>query len=346
MRIKRLPEELARLIAAGEVVESPLSVVKELVENSLDANATRIEVRVLEGGLRLIEVRDNGIGIPREDLPLAVQRYATSKIETPEDLLRIRSYGFRGEALFAISQVSKLTIESRYKGEESGSKIVVHNGQIVEIGTSNIVSGTSVKVEMLLASYPGRRKAIRVKTEENKIRDFLKRLALGVSAGIKLIINGKEAFSTLPNEPLPNKMKKLWGWSIKDMARIFKEEFQLSFDAYLSLPPVAHRDSSKLITFVNHRLVSPPEILESVRIAYDKIFHLDGFPHGVIFLSLPPNEVDFNVHPRKLEVRFLKPIMVRGFISKLLEEELPKYSENVSERYAINIIYTAAPIML
>ncbi len=344
-RVKRLPPEVRNLIAAGEVVESPLSVVKELVENSLDAGASKVKVKILNGGLDLIEVVDDGVGIPSEDLPLVVERYTTSKIDSKDDLLNISTYGFRGEALYAISQVSTLTIESKSRGEEIGSYVKVQNGRLISKGISQISRGTIVRVEKLFANYPARRKSIKPRVEESKIKDFLRKLALGVSAGITLEIGNRKIFSSYPNEPITSKLRNLWNWSPEKLATLKREEHNLELEAYLSIPPDLHKDSNKLVIFINGRLVSPPEVLEGVKIGYLKAFQREGlYPHGVLFLKLPPDEVDVNVHPRKLEVRFYKPIMVRTFITKTLEEELRKFSVSVSQSYTRKSTSISSPL--
>ncbi len=333
-KVRKLPPELVALIAAGEVVESPLSVVKELIENSIDAGATRIDVKVLDGGARLIEVSDNGSGIEPEDLPLVIERYTTSKVSSRGDLSAVRTLGFRGEALYAISRVSLITISSRAKGYEQGYKLVAKGGEVRTIEPLAMPVGTTVRVEDLFYNLPVRRRGLGEPRQENlKIRAFLKRLALVTDAGLSLKIDGRLVFRTYPNEDALSKLYKLFSIPIQECAVIKSDEvLGLSFTGYLALPPFMSREPSELVISVNGRLVSPREVLEAVKIAYQKMFpKAQGYPKGYVSLRLPPEEVDVNIHPRKLEVRFLKPVMVRTFILTTLERELKHYVNQVTD---------------
>lgn len=321
MPIQILPPLLANQIAAGEVVERPASVVKELIENSLDAGANKIQIDIEQSGSRLIRIRDNGVGIPKEELKLSLIRHATSKIDSLDDLEHILSLGFRGEALASISSVSRLTLTSR-TAEQTEAWQVYAEGQDMEatiIPASHAV-GTTVEVANLFFNTPARRKFLRTeKTEFAHIDEVVKRIALAKPT-IHFILthNGKIVHQYKPADDTASQLKRLamiCGNEFTDYAlRIDWQYDDMHLHGWIAAPQFYRTQNDFNYSYVNGRMMKDKVILHALRQAYADYLSTDQYPAFVLFLDIDPTLVDVNVHPTKHEVRFHQSRLVHDFI--------------------------------
>jgi len=342
--IRLLPPEIINQIAAGEVIERPSSVVKELVENSLDAGASRIEVDIEAGGARLIRVRDDGGGIHLDELPLAVASHATSKIGSFDDLEHVASMGFRGEALASVSSVSRFALTSRVRGEEGAFRIEVDGGKLQAARPAQHPQGTSVEVHDLFYNVPARRKFMRAeRTEFAHIDDLLKSLALARdSVEFRLSHNGKpvRVWKAACDEQA----------ALQRVAEVLGEEFPaqslridhamagLHLSGWVGLPTASRAQADSQYFYVNGRLVRDRIVAHAVRQAYaDVLFH-GRHAAFVLYLELDPAGVDVNVHPAKHEVRFREQRLVHDFLFRTLHEALAQ------TRAGLNTLPTTAPM--
>ncbi len=340
MSIRRLPPELINRIAAGEVVERPASALKELVENSLDAGATRIAVRLQAGGLELIEVTDDGCGIAPDEMRLALERHATSKL--PGDALDgVRSFGFRGEALPAIASVSRLTLESRLRGGEGWRKEIDH-GEPVGEGPAALPPGTRIRVERLFDKVPARRKFLRTpRAEYAACLDAVKRLAMARSdVGFALDHDGRRILTLQPAEPPARVAELLSNELERHGIGIDCERNGLRLSGVVSLPTFNRGIADQQYLFVNSRPVKDRLLVGALRAAYRDLIARDRHPIAALFVDVPLDEVDVNVHPAKTEVRFRDSAAVRGLIIGGLRAALDEESKRSAARDQ-----AAAPVM-
>ncbi len=332
--IKVLPSQLVNQIAAGEVIERPVSIVKELVENSLDADANRIVVKIERGGSKSIEVGDNGDGIPAEQLTLALSRHATSKISGVEDLMAIKQFGFRGEALPSIASVSRLTLSSNTSEKEHGHQIVVDGGdatadQVVPTAHSK---GTTVTVEDLFFNIPARRKFLKTeRTEFSHIQQFLYRIAL-VRHDVELVLehNGKTIFhfpKTESKTELHSRLKKILGKAFAEQNIRFSESIEdLAISGWFGLPTIARSQPDMQYCYVNGRVVRDKTLAHAVRRAYNDVLYQDRHPCYILYLDIAATKVDVNVHPAKHEVRFHDQRLVHDFVRIATQRALARIS--------------------
>ena len=348
--IKALSPRLANQIAAGEVVERPSSVVKELLENSLDAGATRLEIDVEAGGVKLIRVRDNGSGIDKDDLPLALARHATSKITELDDLEAVATLGFRGEALASISSVSRLALTSN--ASESGSGWVANvEGRDMDVNLSPAphVQGTSIEVRDLFFNTPARRKFLRTeKTEFQRIDDVVKQLALSrFDVAFELRHNQRKvhSFRTARNETEKNRrVAQIFGTAFMEQAlSIDVERHGLRLWGWVALPTFSRSQADLQHFYVNGRAIKDKLVSHAVRKAYSDVIYHGRHPAFVLYLELNPAHVDVNVHPTKHEVRFRDHRHVHNFIYSSLHHALADVRPNDSQLDASNNDVVSAP---
>src|SRR3954463_7910415 len=340
MSIRRLPPELINRIAAGEVVERPASALKELVENALDAGATQVSVRLSAGGLELIEVTDDGSGMSREEMGLALERHATSKL--PGDSIdEVTSFGFRGEALPSIASVSRLTLESRVRGSD-GWRIEVDHGEHLGEGPAALPPGTRIRVEGLFDKVPARRKFLRSpRSEYAACLDVVKRLAMARSdVGFTLDHDGRRILTLQPSEP-PARVAALLAHELdRHGIGIDCERDGLRLTGVISLPTFNRGVADQQFLFVNSRPVKDRLLVGALRAAYRDLIARDRHPIAALFVEVPLDEIDVNVHPAKTEVRFRDPAAIRGLIVGGLRRALDEESGRSAAREQ-----AAAPVM-
>ena len=323
MSIRRLPEHLVNRIAAGEVVERPASALKEIVENALDAGSRRIAIRISSGGLDRIEVSDDGCGMAPDEIALALERHATSKL--PDDAIEnVATLGFRGEALPSIASVARLSIDSRPQGQDGWNR-TVDNGAVVNEGPAALPPGTRVTVEQLFARVPARRKFLRsAKAEYAACLDVVRRLAMAhPSVAFSLEHDGRRVLGVQGGEAREDRVAALTDRALADnhvIVSLEREGVRLSGVA--SLPTYNRGVGDHQFLFVNGRPVRDRLLVGAVRGAYADMLARDRHPVVALFLDVPPLEVDVNVHPAKTEVRFRDPALIRGMIVSGLRRAL------------------------
>jgi len=335
MKIHRLSEQLASQIAAGEVVERPSSVVKELVENAIDAGATTINIDVRHGGRESIQIADNGQGIAAEDVETAFLRHATSKLQTIDDLNAIRTLGFRGEALAAIAAVSQLTIVSRAEGADAGTRLVLEAGLVVNRETVGAPQGTVIAVENLFYNVPARLKFLKTAaTEKRLIDEFVTRYALAYpQIRFRLTHNGRITFQSSGSGQVQDVLVAIYGPEItRQLLQIENEETDhsplatrhspLEVTGFVGPPGVHFANRGQITLFVNGRWVKDSQLTYAVIQAYHTLLPSGRYPLGLIFMQLPPEEVDVNVHPTKTEVRFRHDKAPFGTVQRAVRQTL------------------------
>ena len=326
-KIKVLPQDLVNKIAAGEVVERPASVVKELLDNAYDAEATQITIEIEEGGTKKILVVDDGHGMDREDLEMALQPHATSKLESMEDLLNISDYGFRGEALASISSVSKITLKSRTANEQLGAQLKVEGGQLVTNEETGSPVGTSVLIEDLFYNVPARKEFIKsVQSEYRAILDVVDSHVLAnPSVGITFIKDGKTVYSYPKDQQLEDRARGLIGAdSFEKMIPLFFEHPHVEVYGFIGKPESATERQRKQYIFVNKRRIQNKSISFSAKNAYGSLIPKNTYPPYIIFLDIEPNTVDINVHPRKEEVKFSNDKLIFDAIGNAVKGALDR----------------------
>ena len=332
MPIRVLDKEVVSRIAAGEVVERPASVVKELVENSLDAGSTQISVEVRGGGINLIRVTDNGFGIPSAEVELTFDRYATSKISSVEDLESISSLGFRGEALPSIAAVAEADIVTRAEGESVGTYLSLKDGIIANRRSQGRSQGTTVTVRNLFSKVPARLKFLKsLATENSRIANVVSQYALAFpEVKFTLSIDGRVAVRTSGNGQLIDCVTKVYGLQVAQNMLIIKEEGWQGRTAdssplvtgMVGSPAISYSNRSYLSFFVNHRWVSSRMLAWAVEEAYHGLLMVGKHPAAIINISLSPKELDVNIHPSKMEIKFRNEHMVFSAVQRAVRRAL------------------------
>jgi len=335
--IQIMPGTLANQIAAGEVVERPASVVKELVENAVDAESTQIDINVKEAGLKSIRVLDNGRGIPYEEVSSAFERHATSKLLENEDLFRIRTLGFRGEALPSIASVSQLTIETAEENQK-GKTMIVQGGEIIEEGSSSARKGTMIQVDNLFYNTPARLKYVKsLKTELSHISDVVNRAALAhPEISFRLVHDGASLLKTAGNGELRQTIAAIYGVNVgKKMRHIEEEDFDFKVSGYVSLPEMNRASNSYISIIINGRYIKNFALNKAVTNGYGSKLMVGKYPIAVIDIEMDPLLLDVNVHPTKLQVRISNEKdlgkLIEKAISKRMDEEvrIPSGIDNI-----------------
>lgn len=322
--IRLLPIHVANKIAAGEVVERPASVVKELVENAIDAGATRIDITVTAGGRKLIEIRDNGCGMSRDDALLCLERQATSKIRDVDDIEHIDTLGFRGEAIPSIASVSRFTLKTRRAEADAGTELAILGGSLQDVRETGLPPGTTVEVRDLFFNVPARRKFLRAyQTEQAHIRSVFTLHALAhPEIGMSLTADGRELARLPPGATLEERVRDLFGPDFcADLRPVNKTVGEVRVTGFAGLPNMTRNDRSEQYIFINRRPATAPVIAYALREAYPPL-EGDRKPIVLLMIELPPGGVDVNVHPTKREVRFHKPAEVREALIEAIGEAL------------------------
>ena len=341
-----LDETTINQIAAGEVVERPASVIKELVENAIDAGATSIEVEIAEGGIEYMRITDNGCGMSEVDARLAVLRHATSKIRSADDLYDIASLGFRGEAIASIASVSKFTLRTRQETDDIGTRIYIEGGHMVDCDPCGTSVGTTIEVKDLFYNTPARRKFLKsTRTEANKIQDMIGKLALShTHIAFKCIVDTRVTIMTPGNHKMVDTIAALYGFKVsEDVFPIAYEAEGIYVEGVVSKPTVLKSSRQWQTTIVNQRVISDKAIYKAIDTAYHALLPKGGYPLVVLQIVVPPGTVDINVHPRKIEVKFSddKPVFkaVYNSILQALENPTHHVTTNQEETIATAIDY-------
>ncbi len=350
MPIKILPDTIASQIAAGEVVDRPASVVKELLENAIDAGAQQIDIDVMQAGRRLIQVTDDGSGIPAEEVELAVCRHATSKLSTAEDLFNIRTLGFRGEALASIGSVSRLTMISNTRENSVGAKLSVEGGEHAETSTIAAAAGTRVSVEDLFFNLPARLKFLKSDTTENRhITGLVTRYALAYPhIRWSLTQDGKPIFQTTGSGERFEILQALFGpTEAGKLMPVSFEERHLKVEGYISSLSLTRSNRKDITVFVNGRWVQDPMLTSAVIRAYNTMLMVGRYPVAVLFITIPPELVDVNVHPAKAEVRFRDQDAVFSGVQRAIRRGLlaftPIHDLNATRLWGRSVPETEGP---
>lgn len=328
--IKPLSQHLANQIAAGEVIERPASVVKELLENSLDAQATEIIIEIEQAGSKLIRIRDNGCGIAAEELELAVCRHATSKIQSVDDLENIMSLGFRGEALASIASVSRLILRSKHFQAKHGHQLSLEQYEQPLIQPTAHPTGTTIEVADLFYNTPARRKFLRTdKTEFSHIQEMVKRLALSrFDVSFQLIHNKRSILQLKATQDEAQKLQRvatLCGQNLLEhLIPISHRREHLLMQGWITEPTHSRSQPDMQYFFINGRMIRDKLVIHAVRQAYQDVLYGGRHPSFVLYLTIDPTEIDVNVHPTKSEVRFSHGDVIHSFIASGLQQQLAK----------------------
>jgi len=316
-KIRILPDNLANKIAAGEVVERPASIVKELLENAIDAGATRIDVVIVSGGRRSIRVTDNGEGMNRDDAILSFERHATSKIRTVEDLEAILTLGFRGEALASIASVSRARLRTQTAADLTGTEVEISGGKMYAVRDAATAPGTQIEINSLFFNVPARRKFLKSEaTESFHITNLVTHYALAhPNLSFTLTNNGRETLSVVPATDLRERAYQIFGdVFLGDLIEVERSSDGMSVRGFVSSPSAARSNRDNQYFFVNRRYVKDRVIARALSEGFRAMMPSGTFPSAMLFLDVPPTEVDVNVHPAKTEVRFMRSAIVYDLI--------------------------------
>lgn len=325
--IRLLPPDVANKIAAGEVVERPASVLKEILENAVDAGATQIDVDVVAGGARLVSVADNGCGMNRDDALLSIERHATSKIHTAADIEHIHTLGFRGEALAAISSVSRFRLRTRRQAELAGTELVVSGGKLLDVKDAGCPPGTILEIRDLFFNIPVRRKFLRSpQTETVHVRQmFLLQALAWPAVGMSLTLDGRQSWALASGATPAERIRELFGAELVEGLRpVESRTHDVKLSGFVSLPSITRGDRTEQYVFVNGRPASAPVVGYAINEAYHSLIPDGRHPYVFLYIEMAPDLVDVNVHPTKKEVRFRRPSDLRDAIIGAIRETLSK----------------------
>jgi len=329
MPIRLLADEVASQIAAGEVVERPASVVKELLENALDAGAHQVSILIEGAGRRLMEVADDGYGIPAEELPLAVARHATSKLTFAEDLFKISTLGFRGEALASIGSVSRLMITSRPQSADSGARLQIEGGKANTLERVGAPVGTVVRVEDLFYNVPARLKFLKQdSTERQQIDGLVTRYAVAYpDVRFKVFEDGRPILQTSGNGDRREVLAGLYGVEIaRQMLEVRSRDEEISISGFISPISITRSNRREITFFINGRWVADTPLTSALLQAYHTLLMVGRYPLALVFIEVPPESVDVNVHPAKAEVRFRSPDRIFSSMQRAVRRALLAYT--------------------
>ncbi|HBT51442.1 MAG TPA: DNA mismatch repair endonuclease MutL, partial [Petrotoga sp.] len=333
MRIKVLNPEVVMKIAAGEVVSGPSSVVKELVENSLDAQADNITVEILDGGKSLIRVDDNGIGMTEEELELSILPHATSKISSIEDLYQLKTFGFRGEALSSISRVSRMKITSKPPEKEVGTMLDILAGKIIEKKRVNSSDGTKIEIMDLFFNIPARRKFLKSDSAEGRyVTEVIEKFAFTNNINLTYIRDNKEIYKFSSDMDLITKCLKIYPELKRDdLIEIEHNDSLCKISGVISQPKVGRNNRTAQHFFVNNRYIKAASLYSVLEKGYGEMLEKSVHPYGIIFIEISPDMVDVNVHPQKLEVKFTDEQRVASLLKKVVREALKENTHYTME---------------
>ena len=332
MKIKQLDDILANKIAAGEVIERPANVVKELVENSIDASSSKIDIIIEEGGMNLIQIIDDGSGMDKEDACLCFSRHATSKIYNDQDLFCIQTLGFRGEAIPSIASISRFVLKT--SDGSQGSTVIYEFGKFIEQKQSDLNRGTNISVSKLFQNVPARLKYVKsVNAEFAHIQNYVERLSLShPDIAFTLIHNDKMTYKTNGNGNLLEVIHQIYGLSVvKNMLNLKAGNDEFQIEGFIGKIEVNRASKNHIVTMVNHRIVKNQVAIDAINQAYRKYLADNRYPIAVINIEIDPYLVDVNVHPSKLEVKFSKEYELK----QLIFDAVSKTLENVNLTYQV-----------
>ncbi len=326
--IKLLPESIANQIAAGEVIQRPASVVKELMENAIDAGGTSITLVIRNSGKTLIHVLDNGKGMSETDARMSFERHATSKIRTAQDLFNIRTMGFRGEALASIASIAEVEMKTRPADVELGNHIVIKSSQIITQGFCQTEPGTSIAVKNLFFNVPARKKFLKSDSVEmKKILDEFQRIALAhPELKFRVIHNDNEVYN-LPQGTLLKRILGLFRKSYEEkLIKVGEETTSVNLDGYIGNPDIARKQKGEQFIFVNKRFIKSNYLNHAMKSAYENLIGEDHYPFFILFLEVDPDKIDINVHPTKQEINFDDERIIYNYVKVATKHALGRYS--------------------
>jgi DNA mismatch repair protein MutL len=338
-RIRLLPEHVANQIAAGEVIERPASVLKELLENSLDAGATQVDVQIGAGGRSLVAVTDNGCGMSKDDALLCLERHATSKLRDSDDLDHIASYGFRGEAIPSIASVSKFRLRTREPDALAGTELIIDGGKLRDVHEVGLASGTQIEVRSLFFNLPARRKFLRTEaTESAHIRHVM--LLAGLARpdiGFTLVMDDQPPQRWIPGEDLRQRLISIFGadW-INLVVPIEAATGELRLHGFIGKPGISRAARTEELFFINRRPVENRTLHFGLLEGYHNSLMKGRYPVAVLFLEMDPSGVDVNIHPAKREVRFHDDFTLRHFVVKSVQDALKDYTGNPAAKFTFD----------
>ncbi len=330
-KIKQLPEEESQKIAAGEVVERPANIVKETIENSIDAQATKISLYIEEAGKKLIRIIDNGIGMDKEDAKLCFQPYATSKIQKIEDLCTIQSFGFRGEALASISAVSKIILLTKQEDQATGTLLEKEGNKIIKISPATCATGTDLQIKNLFFNLPVRKKFLKQEeTEWNQILSIFQAFCLSnLSIHFELFKNGKNVYNLPAVHTLKERTQQLWGNEfanqLLEITPPLTKPTKLEIKGMISNHNFSRYGRQQIFFFVNNRWVKNSNLSKALLKGYLDVLPPAKFPAAFLFINISPEEIDINIHPRKEEIKFMHPRTIEIEIQKIVQQTLQNF---------------------